>query len=76
MPSLKGTPLEATRSLDTSIHIVHLKCYMLLHMKMSFSSGIPKGNQLKMLTLLVKGVDNMHFSQLEVPSSNCSEFSL
>lgn len=50
---------------------------MLLCTKMCFSSGIPKGNQLKMLTLLVKDVDNIHFSQLEIPSSNCSDiFSL
>jgi len=61
-------------SLATSVHIIHWKCYMLLHTKMCFSSGIAKGYQ---LTLLVKDVDNTHFSQLEVPSSNCSDiFSL
>lgn len=38
----------------TSIHIAHLKRYMLLHTKICFSSGIPKGNQLKILTLLLK----------------------
>lgn len=73
--------MDCTRSnahsLATSIHSVHLKCYMLLRTKMCFSSGIPNGKQLKMLTLLVKDVDKIHFSQLEVPSSNSADiFSL
>lgn len=59
-------------SLSTSL--LPFTPHMLLLIKMCFSSGIPKGNQVKMLTtLLVKDVDNVNFGQLEVTSSNCSD---
>lgn len=52
---------------STSTPTIHVTPYVL------FFRHPPKGNQIKTKYLLLKDADNVHFGQLEVPSSKCSD---